>query len=119
LYLLVTLGPALLFLAFFENSRNGFAEKIKVIGRVPMFYYLVHIYLLHLLAMFATLFCPHDMGDMIMENWIVFEPGLKGHGFSLAITYAVWLGIVVILYFMCRWYDNYKRTHKYWWLSYL
>jgi uncharacterized membrane protein len=119
LYLLVTLGPALLFLAFTENAKFGLANKIKVIGRVPMFYYLCHLYLLHLAAMVATLFCGHSPGDMILNGWIQFEPQLKGYGFSLAVTYAVWLGLVFILYFLCRWYDRYKRNHQQWWLSYL
>lgn len=119
LYLLVTLGPALLFLAITENARFGLANKIKVIGRVPMFYYLCHLYLLHLAAMVATLFCGHSPGDMILNNWIAFEPKLKGYGFSLGVTYLVWLGLVFILYFPCRWYDRYKRSHQQWWLSYL
>ena len=119
LYLLVTLGPALVFLAFTENARFGLANKIKVIGRVPMFYYLTHLYLLHLVAMVATLFCGHNPGDMILNNWVAFEPKLKGYGFSLGITYLVWLGLVFILYFFCRWYDRYKRNHQQWWLSYL
>jgi hypothetical protein len=50
---------------------------------------------------------------------VSFEPRLRGFGYSLATTYLVWIGLVVILYFMCRWYDRYKRGHKNWWLSYL
>ena len=119
LYLLITLGPALLFLAFTENARGAFAEKIKVIGRVPMFYYLVHLYLVHVVAMFATWFSGHTPGDMILDNWIAFEPKLKGYGFSLGITYIIWICLVIILYFVCRWYDRYKKTHQQWWLSYL
>ncbi|MEI9810794.1 MAG: heparan-alpha-glucosaminide N-acetyltransferase domain-containing protein [Bacteroidota bacterium] len=119
LYLLVTLGPALLFLAFTENIRSWFAERIKIIGRVPMFYYLVHLYLIHLAALVATYFCNHTPGDMILTGWISYQPQLGGYGFSLGITYAVWLVMVVILYFLCRWYDRYKKNHQQWWLSYL
>jgi hypothetical protein len=119
LYLLITLGPALVFLAITENIRLRISEMIKVIGRVPMFYYLVHLYLIHIAALFATYFCGHTPGDMILNNWIAFEPKLKGYGFSLGVAYAVWAGLIIILYFLCKWYDRYKKTHQQWWLSYL
>jgi uncharacterized membrane protein len=119
LYLLITVGPGLLFLAFMEGKRSVIFDKIRVIGRVPMFYYLVHLYLIHLIALFATYFCGKTPNDMILTGWIAFEPKLKGYGFSLGVTYAVWFCVIVILYFLCRWYDRYKSTHRQWWLSYL
>jgi uncharacterized membrane protein len=119
LYILMTLGPALVFLSLTENSRSWLAERIKVIGRVPMFYYLVHIYIIHIIALFATYFCGHTPNDMVLTAWIDFEPKLNGYGFSLGVAYLVWASLVIILYFLCRWYDRYKRTHKHWWLSYL
>jgi uncharacterized membrane protein len=119
LYLMVTLGPALIFLAVSENTRGWLAEKVKVIGRVPMFYYIVHLYLIHGAAMLATLFDNKKPSDMILDTFVVFDPKLKGYGFPLSITYAVWIVLVIILYFLCRWYDRYKRTHSHWWLSYL
>jgi len=119
LYVLITLGPALLFLAFTEKSSMWLSEKIKVIGRVPMFYYLVHLYLIHLAALFATHFCGHTPADMILTGWITFQPQLTGYGFSLGIAYTVWLALVIILYFLCKIYDCYKRNHHQWWLSYL
>ena len=121
LYLLVTIGPGLLFLAFSEKSRSWLSEQIKVIGRVPMFYYLVHLYLIHIAAMIATSFCGHKWSDMISLNtWVSFEPKLKGYGFSLGTVYFVWISLIVILYFLCKWYDKYKLAHKEkWWLSYL
>lgn len=119
LYLLMTLGPALVFLSLTENSRSWISEKIKVIGRVPMFYYLLHLYIIHIIALFATYFCGHTPGDMVLTAWIEFEPKLKGYGFSLSVVYLVWASIVVMLYFLCKWYDRYKRTHQQWWLSYL
>jgi hypothetical protein len=109
LYSLVTLGTALLFLAFTEHSRSGLAEKIKIIGRVPMFYYLVHLYLIHLVALFATYVYGHSPGDMILDNWIPFEIKLHGYGFSPGIVYLVWFSMVIILYFLYRWYDNHKK----------
>lgn len=119
LYLLITLGPALVFLAITERHRSWAASRISVIGRVPMFYYLVHLYLIHITAMFATYFCGFEPGDMVLTSWIAFEPKLQGYGFSLAITYAIWFVLIILLYFLCRWYDRYKKNHQYWWLSYL
>jgi hypothetical protein len=119
LYLLVTLGPALAFLSIAENIRLSISEKIKVIGRVPMFYYLVHLYLIHIAAMIATYFCGHRPGDMILSGWVSYEPKLQGYGFSLGVVYAVWAVLILILYFLCKWYDRYKKTHQQWWLSYL
>ena len=120
LYLLITIGPGILFLAFSEKWRSGLAKNIKVIGRVPMFYYLVHIYLIHLAAMIATNFCGHKWSDMVLNTWISFEPKLTGYGFSLGTVYAVWALLIIILYFLCKWYDKYKLDHKEkWWLSYL
>jgi uncharacterized membrane protein len=120
LYLLVTLGPAMIFLSFTEKSNGWFSKQVQVIGRVPMFYYLVHIYLIHIAAMIgAQLTAGHKWSDMILVNWVSFDPKLKGYGFSLGTTYLVWFGLILILYFLCKWYDKYKRTHKQWWLSYL
>jgi uncharacterized membrane protein len=119
LYLLMTLGPVLVLLALTEKMSGWLAGKVMVIGRVPMFYYLVHLYLLHLAAVFATYFCGHTPGDMILTGWITFQPQLKGYGVPLAVVYGVWAVLILILYFLCRWYDNYKRSHRYWWLSYL
>lgn len=119
LYLLITLGPALVFLAVSEKAHGWLSEKVKVIGRVPMFYYIVHLYLIHLGAMIATVFDNKQPADMILDTFVVFDPKLQGYGFPLSITYAIWVLLVVILYFLCRWYDRYKRTHTHWWLSYL
>ena len=120
-YVLITVGPGLIFLAFAEKWNGWLAKRIKVIGRVPMFYYLAHLYLIHVAAIFATNFCGHKWSDMVeLSTWVSFEPKLRGYGFSLGVTYLVWAILVVILYFLCKWYDKYKAVHKEkWWLSYL
>ena len=113
LYIAMTLGPSLLFLAYTENIRSRFSGIIKVFGRVPMFYYLCHLYLIHAGAMilfFAQGFKPSD-----------FDNGPPmGYGVNLVWVYLVWITAIVILYFPCRWYDKYKSSHKEnKWLSYL
>lgn len=119
LYLLITLGPAMILLAFTEKSNGWLSKRIQVIGRVPMFYYLVHIYLIHLAAMVGAELSGYSWSDMILTTWVSFDPKLQGFGFSLAVTYLVWFSLVVIIYFLCKWYDRYKQTHKHWWLSYM
>jgi hypothetical protein len=120
LYLLVTLGPSILFLAVSENFFGTLSERIKVLGRVPMFYYLLHLYLIHLLALAAALLAGYEASDMVFNTWVTNSPNLIGYGFSLWVVYAVWVVVVMILYPLCSWYDNYKATRRdKWWLSYV
>jgi hypothetical protein len=102
-YLLITLGPGMIFLAWVEGKSNRFTNIFVVYGRVPLFYYILHLYSLHLLAIVidATIHIPKDTG------------------FSLGWVYVIWLSVVTILYLPCRWFMKYKREHKQWWLSYL
>jgi uncharacterized membrane protein len=116
LFVLMTLGPSILFLAFAENFKGKFFNPLIHIGRVPMFFYLLHLYLIHIGAMLAVQLTGFGWMSMILNGW----PAIKGYGFSLAGTYIVWVIIVLILYPLCKWYDRYKTTHKEkWWLSYL
>ncbi|HLK31357.1 MAG TPA: heparan-alpha-glucosaminide N-acetyltransferase domain-containing protein [Puia sp.] len=121
LYLLLTLGSALIFLSVTENLKSTVVKVVSVYGRVPMFYYLVHIYVIHLIAMIASAFTSgQDWKIWILNEPIWFTQGLKGYGFSLTVAYLVWIGVVVALYPLCKRYDVYKQSHKEkWWLSYL
>jgi len=121
LYLLITLGPALLFLAYTEHLKGALVRVITVYGRVPMFYYLIHIYIIHLIALFASVFIPgQNWRIWILDEPIWFTTGLKGYGFSLPICYLIWIAVVVAVYPLCKVYDRYKQSHKEkWWLSYL
>jgi uncharacterized membrane protein len=121
LYILMTLGPAVLFLAFTENIRSAASRIISVYGRVPMFYYLLHIFLVHFLALVAAgLFTDFGWKVWILKQPLWFAEDLKGYGFSLGVVYLVWAGVVIGLYPLCKWYDRYKQSHKEkWWLSYL
>lgn len=121
LYTLMTLGPALVFLALTENIKSSVSKVISVYGRVPMFYYLLHIYLIHLLAMLASeLFTTYDWSKWILQEPLWFIQSFKGYGYPLAIVYLVWIIVVAGLYPLCKWYDTYKQANKNkWWLSYL
>jgi uncharacterized membrane protein len=122
LYILMTLGPALLFLSAAEKPLNALTRPLAVFGRVPMFYYLVHIYLLHGLAVIGAALSGHSASDMtFLTNWVTANPQLKGYGFGLGVVYAIWIGSVLLLYPLCKWFDGYKRSHvaHQKWLSYL
>lgn len=121
LYLLLTLGSAFLFLSFTEKTKGSVVNVVSVYGRVPMFYYLIHIYIIHLIAIAASLFTPGQNWKIwFLTKPIWFTTDLKGYGFSLPVAYLVWIGIVAALYPLCKRYDAYKQANKgKWWLSYL
>ncbi len=120
-YILLTDGSALIFLSLTENISNRFSRFISVYGRVPMFYYLLHIYLIHIVALMAAVLTGFQWTDMTSFNgWISNMPNLKGYGFSLGVVYLIWISVVLFLYPICKWYDGYKSAHRdKWWLSYL
>jgi uncharacterized membrane protein len=121
LYLLITLGPAIIFLAVSENFSGAISQRIKILGRVPMFYYLLHLYLIHILAVIAAVLSGYEASDMVFNTWVTDSPNLVGYGFKLWVVYAVWISVVIILYPLCKWYDRYRITNQRekWWLSYV
>jgi len=119
-YTLITLGPSMLFLAVSEKYSGKIIDIVTALGRVPLFYYIVHIYVIHILAIFAAMATGFQPSDMVFNTWVTESPNLKGYGFSLFVVYVVWILIVVALMPLCLWYDRYKRTHREKrWLSYL
>lgn len=121
LYLLMTLGPSIIFLANTEQFKGKVADFFCTFGRVPFFFYILHIYLIHALALVAAQLTGYGWEKMIFHGgWLTDLPGLKGYGFPLLTVYLVWIGIIAISYFLCKKFDAYKMSHKEkWWLSYL
>lgn len=120
LYALITLGPALMALAVLENKTVPLSKYVLALGRAPMFFYIMHIYWIHILAIIAALMTGYEFSDMIFSTWVTDSPNLKGYGFGLPIVYALWFFVVLTLLPICFAYDRYKRAHKEkWWLSYL
>jgi uncharacterized membrane protein len=120
LYLLMTLGPALLFLWAVDAGTPRWLGPALTIGKVPMFYYLLHIPLIHLLAVAV---CYARYGQV---HWMFESPGLgefpitkpPGWGYSLPTIYLVWAVVVLALYPLCRWFADLKRRRSDAWLSY-
>jgi hypothetical protein len=116
LYSLMTMGPALVFLALMEKPLGRWAQPLLHFGRVPMFFYILHLFLIHLLVTIAMIITGGDWHDTIIRNGFkYFHPQ-----FSLGVVYIVWIAVILMLYPLCKWYDRYKMSHKdKWWLSYL
>lgn len=121
LFLLITLGGALLFLANAERAKGKVVTFFCVFGRVPFFYYILHIYLIHLIAVGAAELSGYGWRIMfVLPDFVTRVEALKGYGFNLMIVYVVWAFVVLLLYPLCKKFDNYKQSHKeIWWLSYL
>ena len=119
MYACMTLGPALLFLPALENVQNRFTKVMNTFGRVPFFYYLLHVYSIHLLCVglyFIQGFTFKDLFSKPMS--FAFRPD-SGFGIALPYVYIVWLAVLVLCYYPSRWYDRYKSTHSKWWLGYI
>jgi uncharacterized membrane protein len=121
LFLLMTLGPALLILWMADARAPSLFKPAVVVGKVPLFYFALHLSLIHLLAVAV---CYARYGT---AHWMFESPRLDqypitpppGWGYSLPIVYLVWAIVVVVLYPLCRWYARVKERRDIWWLSYL
>ena len=121
LFLLMTLGPAIIALGLLDRSLGKAARPIIVFGRVPLFYYLLHIPLIHLLAvLFAYLKHGAAGGVWLGPPWdpetVALYP--KDYGYGLFGVYAVWLLVILLLYPLCRWFADLKQRRREAWLSY-
>jgi uncharacterized membrane protein len=114
-YLCMTLGPVLILLALIEKAANRSTAFCAIYGNVPYFYFVAHLFLLRavniLLILGSGLPMKSDGSPLVWQA--------QGFGYPLWIIYVIWVFIVAALYFLCRWYGQYKKTHRQWWLSYL
>ena len=116
LYILMTIGPGILFLGLTERPLRRFGNIISTYGKVPMFYYLIHFYVIHIVAIVAGLLSGYSLSQILN---VALQP-LENFGFRLWVVYLVWISIVALLYPLCKWYAKYKFSHpEKWWLSYL
>ena len=118
-FMCMTIGPALLLLAWWDNIQNAFTKFVSVYGRVPFFYFVVHLFVLHFITMIFYFSRGHTFAET-MNDQVITKFVKGGEGFSLTIVYVIWLSVVIGLYPLCKWYDKYKIDHKEKrWLSYL
>jgi uncharacterized membrane protein len=119
LFILLMLGIMFLILFFAEGISNRITNFFIVYGNVPLFYFIVHLYLIHIL-MFVMLFMQGFGIKDLQFGVLQFGRPQKESGVGLPIIYLIWIGVVLVLYPLCRWYGKYKMTHKEKeWLRYL
>jgi uncharacterized membrane protein len=113
-FLLMTLGPILVALGSIESVRGRVARWLSVYGRVPLFYYVVHIYIGHVVAILLALV----QGRELLRLDVVAHPEAipSWYGVSLPGVYLAWAAVVVVMYFPCRWYAGIKARRSEWWL---
>jgi uncharacterized membrane protein len=120
LFLLMTLGPTLILLAYSEKVKGRLAAFFITFGRVPFFYYFIHLYLIHFLVILFYGLSGFGWGKMISSDWLFKAETFKGFGYSLLIVYLVWIGVILLTYPLCVKFEKYKTENKQkWWLSYL
>jgi uncharacterized membrane protein len=118
LYLCMTLGPGLIFLAALERIKNKLTAFLKFYGSVPLFYYVLHLYLLRVINASLFFLQGFSFSDIVTPGQLLlFSP--PAYGLGLGGVYLIWSMVVALLYRPCRWFSNYKRKNKGWWLSYL
>src|SRR5262249_39074343 len=120
-FLLMTLGPSLVVLALLElvDTRRPLGKIWKPVltfGRVPMFYYVLHLYWIHCLAWLIARVL-HQPSDWL--GWKGSGEAPPGYGHGLPFIYVIFSLSIFVLYFPCRWMESVKRTRKHWWLRYI
>jgi uncharacterized membrane protein len=114
-YLSMTLGPVLILLALIEKTANRITAFCAIYGHVPYFFFLAHLVLLRImnvvLILCAGLPMKSDGSPLVWQA--------QGFGYPLWMVYLYWVFVILALYLPCKWYGDYKRSHRHWWLSYL
>jgi hypothetical protein len=122
LYLLMTLGPMIVLLALLDRKLSAIFQPLIVFGRVPLFFYLLHLPLMHGIALGLS-YLKYGRAD-----WLFLGPaGIprfgaaypRDYGYGLLGVYLIWLAVVVLLYPLCRWFARVKQERRSVWLSYL
>jgi hypothetical protein len=119
-FLLMTMGPTLICLSVFETIEGRLAKPILLFGRVPFFFYIIHLYVIHALAMLLLVYQGRDGQEYILSARGIMSGRLSSFGLGLGAVYAIWIAIVLLLYPVCRWYQKVREQNSSkWWLSYL
>lgn len=123
LFLLMTLAPAMLVLAWFEASDKvggALRKALVTFGRVPLFFYLLQWYTAHGMAVVAGLIAGQPVAYQFASPIDRFNtPPPQGVGFRIWFVYVCWIIGVLLLYPLCKWFAGVKARRKDWWLSYL
>jgi hypothetical protein len=119
LYISITLGISIVLLSLTDGLKNWFINLISVYGKVPLFYYLIHWYLIRCVT-FAILFLQGFSWKELNFEPFQFGRPKAPSGIELPIVYLIWIGLIIVLYPLCKWYGKYKSLHtEKKWLRYL
>jgi hypothetical protein len=118
----MTLGPAILLLAWLDKIKLSAANPLIVFGRVPLFYFIMHLYIIHALAI-PLAWLRYGTAGFLLNPL----PSLGGsaklyppdYGYELWVVYLLWIAVVVLLYPLCLWFARLKARRSDWWLSYM
>lgn len=117
-FCLLTLGVMCLLLAWTDGWRNRFSGIATVFGKVPLFYFLVHWYIIHPLMFIIVFAQGYKVSDLVFGTNLGRPKGVSG--VNLWWIYLIWIAVVLLMYPLCKWYGRYKETHKEkQWLRYL
>ncbi len=118
-FLLMTIGPSLLLLSWLDGNplRSQATAILRVFGRVPLLFYVLHLYLIHCLAIVVAAATGQPVRWLF--HGAIFTDSPPGYGHGLAFVYAMWLVVIALLYYPCRWFAGLKDRRRDWWLSYL
>ena len=117
-YIGVTIGISLIVLGLLDNVSGKSLQFLISFGRVPFFYYVLHLYLIHLTVLVFFILEKFPAKDIAPQHSpFLFRPDRFGYG--LWIVYGIWILLILLTYPLCKWYSRYKATHHAWWLSYI
>ncbi len=117
LFLMMTLGPAMILLGALEKKNSTVSVTLKTFGRVPFLFYVVHLPLIHAAAVVLAWATIGNV-DWLFGSFVSAKPA--GFGLSLPGVYLVWIGVLIFLFPLCAWFAGLKDKRKdWWWLSYL
>ena len=119
LFCLVTLGIMFLLLAFAEEFQNYIKKVTLIYGKVPLFYFVVHFYVIHILTLIMLFAQGFNWSQFEFASGTFGRPKGAESGLPLGTIYLIWICVVVILYKPCQWFGKYKAENQHWWLKYI
>jgi uncharacterized membrane protein len=119
LFCLVTLGIMFIMLALTEGVKNQFSRIASVYGKVPLFYFLAHFFLIHLIMVAMMLLQGFSWSQLDFTSGTFGRPKGVQSGVELWAIYLIWIAVVAALYKPCLWFGQYKKQHTQWWLKYI
>jgi len=119
LFCLVTLGILFLLLAFAEQFQNRIKKVALVYGKVPLFYFVIHFYVIHIITLFMLILQGFNWSQLEFALGTFGRPKGFESGLPLWSIYFIWIFVVMILYKPCLWFGKYKAENQHWWLKYI